>query len=175
MSITLPALPNEILLNIFKHCSATDICQIQLTSRSFQPLARDQWLWKSLCQRAFPELEFRDVGQHFKHTYQHEVHKYRKLVGIWVKQTNNGTSWTTHNSPMAITTRGASLFGFYFTLYVAYEFGDEPDASPDTMSQTLQILWDAETQAWGDPFTVDNIIGLVRGRNWNPQIGRAHV
>ena len=129
VAMSILTLPSEILLKILKNCNVTDICQIELTCSSFNTLAKDQSLWQSFCQRAFPKLEFRNVGKDFKYIYRHEVCKYAKLLGIWTQ--------ICQSTDMVITTNDSQLYGFYFSVSTEV-FGDRPLVE---LHNTLRVEW----------------------------------
>jgi len=67
--------PLEVVLLIFGHMSAADLCKMRLVSHYWKYLADDELLWKELCESDFgPDIDVRD-------SWRDAYAFYHKIVG----------------------------------------------------------------------------------------------
>eukprot|EP00455_Lapot_gusevi_P040700 TRINITY_DN4630_c0_g1_i1.p1 TRINITY_DN4630_c0_g1~~TRINITY_DN4630_c0_g1_i1.p1 ORF type:complete len:438 (+),score=68.26 TRINITY_DN4630_c0_g1_i1:120-1433(+) len=71
----LPALPHEILENLYSFLSADDLVQVSRTCREFNQVARNQSVWKELFRRDFGQRDVvLNMDQHVDRSNYHKLY-----------------------------------------------------------------------------------------------------
>lgn len=78
-------LPSEILVNILCFVSASDLCQVSLVNSYLYKFTKEELIWTYQARKHFGiTLKPTTVSPRF--TYQHLLHKWGKLLGLWQRQ-----------------------------------------------------------------------------------------